>query len=475
MLVQSFSGIRGVYGKALTDDIARRYAFLYRRFVKKRAKKEPTIVIGSDTRPSCRNLKKAMIDSLVNIIDVGVMPTAAIEFAVRHYKADGGIIITASHNEPEWNGFKFLDKDGAILRVKDSEKLIDEFNKIKNIPEAVFLKDFLYKEKTLKIKKIIGKQSDLMIKYHNYLVKLIGKDHIKKIRKANLKVLLDPNGGAGVIAEDILTKMGIRNIAINNHPGEYKRKVEPIRETLSYLAPIAEKHKVDLAAGFDCDADRIKLVLPDGTYLSGRYILALAVEDVLLSLKHPEKQVIVTNDATSSMVKDVAEGFGAKIKEVEVGEINVVDEMRKHNSKVGGEGSNGGVIIPPNRCRDGILTLLLIMNVMATQKKPLKKIIGKLPKYSTPKKNIKVNPKRLKSIKEKIKRYYSKKDCKILDSKDPFGTLKIWIGDSWIFFRTSRTEHSVFRIITDAPSEKLAKKLLKEAIRVSNPQSSKKP
>ena len=106
---------------------------------------------------------------------------------------------------------------------------------------------------------------------------------------------------------------------------------------------------------------------------------------------------------------------------------------------------------------------------MATQKKPLKKIIDKLPEYYTPKKNIKINPKKLKSIKDKIKKYYGKKDCKIIDSKDLFGTLKIWMGDSWIFFRTSRTEHSVFRIITDAPSESKAKKLLKEAITVSNP------
>jgi phosphomannomutase len=452
--------------KTLTEDIARRYAYLYHQFVKKRAKKEPTIVVGSDTRPSCRELKKAMIDSLVNVIDVGVMPTAAIEFAVREYKADGGIIITASHNEPDWNGFKFLDKDGAVLRVKDSENLINEFNKIKNLPEPVFLKDFLYKGNKLKIKKILGKQSDLMIRYHDYLVKVIGKKQIEKIKKANLKVLLDPNGGAGVIAEDIFTKLGIKNIAINNHPGEFKRVIEPKKDTVSYLVPIAKKHKAHLAAGFDCDADRLKIAAPDGTYLSGRHLLALAVEDVLSNIKHPEKHVVVTNDATSTLVKEVAENFGAKVKEVEVGEINVVDEMLKQKSFVGGEGSNGGVIVPPNRCRDGILTTLLIMNIMATKNKSLKELIKELPEYHTPKKNIKINPNKLKSIKTKIKKYYSKKDCKILDSKDLFGTLKIWIGDAWVFFRTSRTEHSVFRIITDAPSEKEAKKLLNEAVKL---------
>ena len=108
MLVQSFSGIRGVYGKDLTDDIARRYAYVFNEFLREKLGKEPRIVVGYDTRLSNNALREAVFDALFDIIDVGVMPVAAVELGVREFMADGGIMITASHNEPEFNGFKFL-------------------------------------------------------------------------------------------------------------------------------------------------------------------------------------------------------------------------------------------------------------------------------------------------------------------------------------------------------------------------------
>src|SRR3989344_2853173 len=116
MLVESFSGIRGVYNKDLTEYTARRYAYCYYSFLKERTKNEPKIAVGTDTRQGSAELKKAVIDVFSFVIDVGIATTPAVELAVREYKLDGGVIITASHNEPEWNGFKFLDRDGAVLR-----------------------------------------------------------------------------------------------------------------------------------------------------------------------------------------------------------------------------------------------------------------------------------------------------------------------------------------------------------------------
>ena len=134
-LVESFSGIRGIFDKTLTEEVAVRYALSYFNFLQdKFKKKQLKIVIGTDTRPSKDILKNAVIEALdCDIIDVGIASTPMTEFAVRHFKADGGIIITASHNEPYWNGFKFLDNDGAVLRPKDMDTVIKKYRNIKKI------------------------------------------------------------------------------------------------------------------------------------------------------------------------------------------------------------------------------------------------------------------------------------------------------------------------------------------------------
>src|SRR3989344_1927179 len=197
MLVQSFSGIRGIYDKELNENIARRYAYVFNNFLTKR-NKNPLVVIGNDPRKSSEPLKKAMLDIFYNIIDVGIATTPMIELAVREYKADGGIIITASHNEPEYNGFKFLDKDGAVLRPKDINKIINDFNKIKDLEET----DFLDKLKEKKVVRKIGKRHDDIIKkYFDFIIKIIKKENIELVKSSNFKVILDPNGGAGIIAK----------------------------------------------------------------------------------------------------------------------------------------------------------------------------------------------------------------------------------------------------------------------------------
>lgn len=145
-LVESFSGIRGIYKKDLTDDIAIRYAYAFAQHLREK-KRDIKVVLGRDTRKSGENLRRSFIEGLdCNIMDVGILPTAAIQNAVREYKADAGIIITASHNEPEYNGIKFLDKDGAVLRPDDINKVIEGFHNLKKLDEEEFLSNQLYKE-----------------------------------------------------------------------------------------------------------------------------------------------------------------------------------------------------------------------------------------------------------------------------------------------------------------------------------------
>lgn len=462
MLIQSFSGIRGIYPKELTQDIARRYAYVFSNFLKKK-NKAPLVVIGNDPRKSSEPLKGAMFDIFYNIIDTGIATTPMIELAVREYKADGGIIITASHNEPEYNGFKFLDKDGAVLRPKDINKIINDFNKIKNLKEIDFL-DKLSEKKI--VHKINKKNNDIINRYYDFIIKIIKKENIELIKKSNFKVILDPNGGAGVIAKDILEKIGVKVIGINMEYGKFKRQIEPTSESLSYLKNIIKKENT-IAAGFDCDADRVEILDENGNMVSGQYVLALAVDEVLSSIKNPEKQIIVTNDVTSNLVRETTEKYNTKVKETEVGEINVVDEMLKNNSIVGGEGSNGGVIIYPSRCRDGILTLIMILRMMAKRKRLLAEIIKSYPKYYSTRIKIGYNPKQHDKIKKALKKYYSKN--KIQETGGITGGLKIIIDDkSFLWFRASKTESNVFRIIADSDDKEKCDKLLEDGIKVFN-------
>ncbi len=463
-LVESFSGIRGIYGRDLTEGTARRYAYCLYSFLKERLKRESKIVIGHDTRESSSRLKDAVIDVFPSVIDVGVSTTPAIELAVREYRLDGGIIITASHNPKEYNGFKFLGSDGAVLRPKDVATVIEKFNEIKNLTEEDFLNKCLHKESAIKLHKVEKKHNDLVERYNKYLLKIIGRQAINLIKHCNLKIILDPNGGAAITLKPIFEKIGVKVVEINNKAGEFKRKIEPNAESLACLKEEIKKHSADFAAGFDCDGDRVELILPNGSLVSGHYLVAIVADEILSGIDAKNK-IVVTNDAASGVLKEVCERYEAKIEEVEVGEINVVDAMLRHNSPIGGEGSASGVIIPPSRCRDGALTLLFILKIMAKKAKPLQQIVDGYPKYYNIREAVKFNPKELAEIREKIKSHYLGKGYTIKETGGITGGLKVVVSKkSFVWFRASKTEANMFRIIADSDSETEAERLLKEGV-----------
>lgn len=467
MLVESFSGIRGIYGETLTDEVAEKYAYCYISFLRKKYK-NPIIVIGTDTRPSSEILKNVLIEALnTDVIDVGIAPTAAIEFAVRSLKANGGIIITASHNEPYWNGFKFLNEDGSILKEKDMNKIIEEYQKIKDLSLEKFLTKYSYKGKKgkLKIKKIIREHTELIKIYSNFVLNFIKKD-IDKIKKSNIKIVIDPNGGTGIIAKEILERAGVNVIGVNMEYSFFNRKVEPTEDSLFYLGNIVRENKADFGAGFDCDADRVEIILPNNKFVSGHYILALIANELF---KEGIKKIIVTNDVTSGIVKEVVKKHKAKLIETEVGETNVVEGMKKHKALIGGEGSSGGVIINPSKCRDGILTLLMIIKIVASKKAKLQDILKNYPVYYTFAKKIEFEKEKHDKIKNYLEKYYKEKNKKIIKTGDITGGLKVLIDDkSFVWFRASKTEDNIFRIIADSDSKEKTENLLNEAIEVFN-------
>jgi phosphomannomutase len=322
MIVESFSGIRGVWGEDIDVEIARKYAAAYTQFLKL-TKQKPTVVIGMDTRQSSPEIKKAMTEEFIihgcDVIDSGVNTTPAIELAVREYKADGGVIITGSHNEPEHNGWKFLSTNGSILEPEDADLVISNYRKGKKITAT-------------KIKgNIVDKTENIRKAYVKFVLSSIGKEGIEKIKSKKLKIIVDPNGGAAAtVIKEVLQQLGADIIEKNMKPGEFKRPIEPNSKTLAYMSSAVKKEKADLAAGFDCDGDRVEMIDDCGEMLSGQYVLALITEEILSQNKQ-KNSIVIVNDATSGIVKEIAEKYDAKTEEVEVGEINVVKKWKKKN------------------------------------------------------------------------------------------------------------------------------------------------
>lgn len=449
MIIESFSGVRGIYKTDIDENTAKRYAEAYIKFLMK-SKGKPLIAIGRDTRASSEKLKDAMIEVFLqyaDVIDVGINTTPAIEFAVRHFKADGGVIITASHNEPEYNGWKFLSNTGSTIKPGEMDDVIKNYREIKNTERKSFS----------------GKleEEDIRKEYSDFVLDIISEEGIRQIKETDLKAVVDPNGGtAAVVIKEILQRCGVEIIEMNMGLGTFKRKVEPNAESLKNLAEKAKKGNADIGAGFDCDADRVELIDDKGNVISGHYVLALLVEEVLSNYRGFNRSVVI-NDATSNVVRMTAEKYGFRVYEVEVGEINVVEKMDEMKSPVGGEGSSSGGIFPPSRCRDGIITMLMILRLMARTGKRLSELYEEMPRYFTPRAVLECSPEKQAAVRKVIEEKFKSKNFKIRKTGDESGGLKIVMDDeSWLWFRASKTEAGQFRIMADSNDESRAKELL---------------
>ena len=221
------------------------------------------------------------------------------------------------------------------------------------------------------------KYDEINREYSHYVLNFISKQDKEKIKNAKLKVIIDPNGGTGISAREILEKLNVKVHGINMGHGIFNRLVEPNEDSLIYLSNEVREKNYDFAAGFDCDADRVEIVTKKGI-VSGNKLLALVADDIL---KNAKNRAVVVNDATSLVAREIAKRHKAKYFETQVGEINVIDKMYAVKAPVGGEGSSSGVIIPDSRCRDGTLTLIYLLKIIAGRGKSLDELVKDLPEF----------------------------------------------------------------------------------------------
>ncbi len=458
-LIFTISGIRGIVGENLNPDIVKKIALAYGLWLKDDDKK---VIIGRDTRPSGENLEKAIIEGLTNancrIINLGVCPTPIIIYTKNKSKVPGGIIISGSHNPPEWNGIKLLSAKTFLndLEVKEISKILynDQLNQ--------------YFQKKLSHPKLTN---DLNAT-NDYIKDLTNLIDFKRIRRNNnLRVVLDTGAGAGkIVTPKILQKLGCNTKLINNEfkKNKFPREIEPIEKNLKDIIQTLKEEKYDLGFAQDCDADRIAIIGNDGTCYPEDIGLAL-IADYYFKKYHQEgKRIIfVTNLASSLVFEAIASKYDAQVIRTPVGERNLADKMEdlilKEGSSskiIGGEGSCGGVMIPQfNNTRDGIFAAAKIVEILVEAKEKISILVSRLPKFYAFRENISIKNINLEKFIDQLKESLTSEGENVAQIGMD---LRFSQENDWfVLVHPSNTE-PIVRIISEAKSESLAISNLKK-------------
>ncbi|MCA0446876.1 MAG: phosphoglucosamine mutase [Bacteroidetes bacterium] len=433
-LMVSVSGIRGIVGDGLTPQVIVDFSSAYATWVRQSFPKA-TIVLGRDSRITGKMVSELVSSTLnwcgCDVIDLGVVPTPTVQIGVEQFGAQGGIIVSASHNPAEWNALKLLNHTGEFMSPEEGEALL----KIKESGKFISVSY----NKTGSFKKIRD--------YHKTHISMMMEfDFIDytSIQKRKPKVVLDAVEGAGSVAlPELLEKLGCEVIRMNcGANGLFPHVPEPLPHNLTDLMARVKLEKADLGLAVDPDADRLAVILENGEPMGEEYTITAAV-DYILKRKTGD---VVVNLSTTQAVEEVAKRYGVTCHRSKVGEINVVKMMQEKGAVIGGEGS-GGVILPASHYgRDSLVAALLIVAWFVEGNKPISVLRAALPNFEMGKKKVDLGKNNPDDIIAKLSA--SEKEGKI-DLRDG---LKISLPDRWVHLRKSNTE-PIIRIYTEAPTQ----------------------
>ncbi len=409
--------------------------------------KKGRVVVGRDARVSgdmVRNLVCSTLTAMgINVIDIGLATTPTTEIAVITEQADGGIIITASHNPKQWNALKLLNSNGEFLSDQDGKKILQ-------IAEN---QDFSYVD----IDDLGTITTKDYAQIHIDSVLRLLEVNLEAIEKANLTVAIDcVNSVGGLVLPQLLNKLGVKNIVeLNTQPtGNFAHNPEPIPENLTEISDLIAKGGIDVGFVVDPDVDRLAIICEDGSMFNEEYTI-VAVADYILSKKSGNT---VSNLSSSRALRDITERHGGQYFASAVGEVNVVEKMKATNAIIGGEG-NGGVIFPESHYgRDALVGIALFLSYLATENIKPTELKKRFPEYHISKNKIELSPDtNVDLILEKIKQKYSKEMITDIDG------VKIDFTDKWVHLRKSNTE-PIIRIYAEAHSKTEADDLAQEII-----------
>jgi phosphomannomutase len=440
-IIASVSGVRGILGDNLTPENIIKFTSGFIQYCRKNSKSKK-IVVGLDGR-----LHGSLISGIVlstismsgyTAVDIGVVPTPTVQIATEDLKAAGGIAITASHNPQIWNGLKFLNPDGTFLDGQQIKEVIASANK----------SDFTYSG----IYEIKPVESDYSwIQRHIDKVLKLKSVNVNTIKKRKFKIVVDAvNSSGSYIVPVLLQKLGCKVIELScDGSGIFPHMPEPLPHNLKQLCNAVKKNKADLGISVDPDSDRLVIITDKGEPYIEENTITTVVKSVMRNSGLKNKTATV-NLSTTRAVDDVAKEFGGKVFRSPVGEINVVKEMKRNKSIVGGEGS-GGVIIPDlHYGRDAMAGIVLILQEFAGFKGKISEYKKTLPQYyiSKAKFDVKGNPD---AVLQKVIKHYKNQNCKITVTDG----VKLDFPEYWIHMRKSNTE-PIIRIIVEAKSRKEA-------------------
>ena len=440
-LISSISGIRGTVNgpntKNLTPIDVVQYTSAYGTWInKKNQNKDKTIVLGRDGRISGSVLlelvKSTLISMGINIIDIGLSTTPTTQIIVQKKKAEGGIILTASHNPKNWNALKLFNSKGEFLIGEEAEEIF----RIVEEGKYEFMKEDDY-----------GKihESFNSFQIHIDEVKNLKLVNCEKIINKKFKVVVDGiNSSGGVIVPELLKQLGCSVVEINCEPdGNFAHNPEPLDKNLSQLKNTVKEEKADLGIALDPDVDRLVFVCENGL-LFGEENTIVACSDYVLS---KTKGSTVSNMSSSMSLELISKKHGCDYHSSKVGEINVVEKMKEVNAIIGGEG-NGGVIYPESHYgRDALVGIVLFLSHLSELNIKTSELLDIYPKFYMIKDKINLNENfDFDQLKNKMKEFYKEQDIDLRDG------VKIKFDESWLHIRKSNTE-PIIRIYTEAKSQ----------------------
>lgn len=456
MLIKSISGIRGTIGgksgENLTPAVIVKFTSAYGAWMtgqkSKSKSKKSKVVIGRDARISGEMVSKLVSSTLmgmgIDVVDLGLSTTPTVEIAVTDEKADGGIVITASHNPKQWNALKLLNSEGEFISEKDGQRVLKIAEDEKFVFEEV---------------QSLGQRTESNDYLRIHIDKILALDLVdrKAVKEKNFRIAVDAvNSTGGIAVPMLLEALGVETIfKVNCEPtGNFAHNPEPLPAHLRDLSKAVVKNKAHLGIAVDPDVDRLAIVCEDGEMFGEEYTLVAVADYVLKTIKGNT----VSNLSSTRALRDVTEKAGGSYYSSAVGEVNVVEMMKKHNAVIGGEG-NGGVIYPElHYGRDALVGIALFLTHLAKFGKSCSMLRATYPDYHISKNKIElINGIDVDKLLSGLKEKYKKHPVNTVDG------VKIEFGKEWVHLRRSNTE-PVIRIYSESESRSTAENLAQKII-----------